>query len=162
MRRNGIAAATSGAEAVGAARCACGIAYRGRIAHAYNEEAFHYFLEIECKEAQRGRPFVLCLVEIDGKDGPRSQVDGIFAGRLFRALWQTLRETDVVGWYREHRTIGVMLTDLGDDAAPDVAARIADRVQAALRERLPSDAGRRVRLSLHGSPGDVLDRVAGS
>src|SRR4029077_9558004 len=88
-----------------------GVALEGRLGQAYNEEAFRYFLEIERKRAARARRPVLLLL-LDLKEQPAAHMDPILAGKLFSGLWICLRETDVIGWYREDRVAGAVLTQL--------------------------------------------------
>jgi len=127
-----------------------GFALEGRLGMAYNEQAFRYFLEIERKRAARAqRPVVLLL--IDTKDSPPSggHVDPVLAARLFSGLWRCLRETDVVGWYREDRVAGAVLTQLDDALGPDVSRLIRQRVNGTLCDGLSPDVARRLRVRVY-------------
>src|SRR5205823_7859534 len=98
----------------------CGVALEGRLGHAYNEAGFRYFLEIERKRAARlGRPCVLLLVGLKGQPAPSARIDPMLATKLFSSLWLCLRETDVIGWYREDRVAGALLTQLADSSQTD-------------------------------------------
>jgi len=129
--------------------CSCGLGLVGH-GEAYNEDAFHHFLAIERKRSEvSARPFLLLLVEFDpsfacvGRD---------LAGQIFTALSLSLRDTDVVGWYRSDRIAGALLTDLGD--APEVHApeQISARVQGMLRQQLPPAAGSSVQVRIYPAP----------
>ena len=120
----------------------CGVALEGRLDHAYNEEGFRYFLEIERKRATRlGRPCVLLLVGLKGHAKPPARIDPVLAAKLFSSLWLCLRETDVIGWYREDRVAGALLTQLADIPQTDT---IRERVTGALWHDLRPAISRRL------------------
>jgi hypothetical protein len=117
---------------------------------AYNEQAFRYFLEIERKRAARAqRPVVLLLM--DPKESPRTgaRIDPVLAAKLFSGLWRCLRETDVIGWYREDRIAGAVLTQLDDALRPDASSLIRQRVSGTLRDGLSPDVARRLRVRVY-------------
>ena len=119
----------------------CGVALEGRLGQAYNEEAFRYFLEIERKRAARlGRPRLLLLVGLTGRSKPDARISPVLAAKLFSNLWLCLRETDVIGWYREDRVAGAVLTQLAD--GPPQPEGIRERVTRALCEGLRADLAR--------------------
>jgi hypothetical protein len=125
--------------------CGCGLALTGH-GEAYNEEAFHHFLAIERKRSEATtRPFLLLLVEFERNLGISIQVGHDMAARVFSGLAESLRETDVIGWYREQRIAGAVLTDLGD-APQAIVPHIADRVRQILRRDLPAGVGVQVRV----------------
>ena len=128
--------------------CTCGLAQDGRF-DAYNEEAFRYLLRLERRRAERSRrPFLLILVDLqnepEGDYTPPPDAD-----RLFASLCRILRDSDVVGWYREERIAGAVLTGEGDPSWIDVAARITGRVTDALARALPLAASRRLQVRAH-------------
>jgi hypothetical protein len=130
--------------------CACGVALAGRRGHAYNEEAFQYLLALERKRAERsGRPFLLLLADLDPRPAPGARLDRVVVRRLFSALWRCLRETDVVGWYREPRVAGILLTDLGDGDTADVGRLMSGRISGVLGEVLPSEIARRLQVRVY-------------
>src|SRR5260221_4121300 len=56
-------------------QCACGLALTEH-ASAYNEEAFHYLLGVERKRFEHSsKPFVLMLVELEGRSGQTAPID---------------------------------------------------------------------------------------
>jgi hypothetical protein len=56
---------------------------------------------------------------------------------LFGSLWRSLREADVIGWYRESRIAGALLTDPLVSPSLDVSSIVASRIERGLREDLP-------------------------
>jgi hypothetical protein len=118
-----------------------------RLGQAYNEDAFRYFLEIERKRAARlDRPCLLLLVGLKGPK-PNVRISQVLAAKLFSSLWLSLRETDVIGWYREDRVAGAVLTQLAD--GPPQPEVIRERVTGALCERLRSDLARRFEVHVY-------------
>ena len=130
-------------------RRAYGVALHGRFGQAYNEEAFRYFLQIERKRAARARrPVVLLLLDL--REPPkRMSIDLPLASRLFDCLCGCLRETDVVGWYREDRVAAAVLTQVDGGVPPEVTAVIRRRVGSALREGLSADIATHLRVRVY-------------
>ncbi|PYR23851.1 MAG: hypothetical protein DMF98_17590 [Acidobacteria bacterium] len=124
-----------------------GVALEGRRSQAYDEEAFRYFLAIERKRSERsGRPFLLLLVDLKEQPGVGARIHPAVAGKLFSGLWLQLRDSDFVGWYREERVAGAVLTELGDGPRADVSHAFGQRVTQALCARLPADLASRLRV----------------
>jgi len=134
-------------------RCLPGVALEGRLGQAYNEEAFRYFLASERKRSERsGCPFLLLLVDLKEQEGLSARIDSVVASNLFSNLWLCLRETDLVGWYREERVAGAVLTEIGDGRQTEVSPLIGQRVTEGLYERLPSGVVRRLRVRIYQHP----------
>ena len=127
-------------------RRSCGVALDGRFGQAYNEEAFRYFLRIERKRAARAqRPVLVLLLDLR-EPSARMRIEPALAARLFDCLWRCLRETDVVGWYREDRVAGAVLTQVDAAVPPEVTDVIRRRVGTALREGFSADVARHLRV----------------
>ncbi len=130
-------------------QCTCGHALPGD-AGVYNEEAFRYLLDIERKRFEASlQPFVLVLVDLARQAGHSDRMAGPVASTIFSALTCTLRDTDVIGWYREDRVIGAVLTHLGDAPVADITRQMSARITRALDAHLPGDVGRRVKVRLY-------------
>jgi len=144
--------------------CSCGLAVDGA-GDAYDEETFRYFLTIERKRSEASkRPFLLLLVELDKQAGLPGLIESAAAKQLFAGLWCCLRETDLIGWYRETRVAGAVLTHLGETAlTDDVLRQVEQRVGRVLRDVLPARLGRRLQVRLYHFRSDIAgDGVAGS
>lgn len=142
-----------------ASSCSCGLALAG-YGEAYNEDAFHHFLSIERKRSEASaRPFLLLMVELERQSGVATEVDPRVAAPLFAGLAECLRDTDVIGWYRDNRIAGAVLTDLGEAPQLIVPTAIAERVTDALRAGLPADVAPRVQVRTYQLPARV-DRAA--
>jgi len=130
-------------------QCTCGHALSGDAA-VYNEEAFRYLLDIERKRFEASlQPFVLVLVDLTRQAGHSDRMPGALASKIFATLTCTLRDTDVIGWYREDRIIGAVLTHLGDAPVADVTRPMSARVTHALSRHLPDEVGRRLKVRLY-------------
>jgi hypothetical protein len=128
-------------------RFSCGAALEGRTGQAYNEEAFRYFLAVERKRAGRSRrSFLLLLVSIKKRSGVSGPIRPVVATSIFSGLWLGVREVDFIGWFREGRVAGAVLTQGADPLAPDVARRISQRLTETLRVRVTADVARRLRV----------------
>jgi len=134
-------------------RCSCGVVLEGRLGLAYNEQAFRYFLSIERKRSERsGCPFLLLLVDLKEQSGVSVRIDPMVAPKLFSALWLCLRETDCIGWYREERVAGAVLTELGDRHPTEVSRLVGQRVSGVLGEGLPANVAPRLQVRVYQRP----------
>jgi len=127
-----------------------GVSLEGRLGQAYNEDAFRYFLEIERKRAARAqRPVLLLLLDLRQQPVTGPRIDPLLAARLFAGLWDCLRETDVVGWYREDRVVGAVLTQIDDGLRAEAPRVTRDRITTALSHGLSADVARRLRVRVY-------------
>jgi hypothetical protein len=132
------------------ARRAYGVALESRLGQAYNEEAFRYFLDVERKRATRAqRPVVLLLLDLRRLPASSSPIDPLLAAKLFSGLWLCLRETDVVGWFREERIAGAVLTQLDSSPGLNVSQAIRGRVDGAIGNGLPAEISRGLRVRVY-------------
>jgi hypothetical protein len=126
-----------------------GVVLEGRFGQAYNEQAFRYFLQIERGRAARAqRPVLLLLLELKKSEAP-AHIDPVLAAKVFDCLWRCLRETDVMGWYREDRVAGAVLTHVEGECGPDVLDIIRQRVGETLCASLTTDVARQFRVRVY-------------
>jgi hypothetical protein len=127
-----------------------GVALESRLGQAYDEEAFLYFLAMERKRSERsGSPFLLVLVDLNEEPGASVRIAPAVAARIFSCLWLSLRETDVIGWYREERVAGAVLTHLAAGPMADVCGEVSQRVADGLREGLAVAVARRLQIRVY-------------
>jgi len=127
-----------------------GVALESRLGQAYDEEAFLYFLAMARKRSERsGSPFLLVLVDLNEEPGASVRIAPTVSARIFSCLWLSLRETDVVGWYREERVAGAVLTHLAVGSMLDVRGEVSQRVTDGLREALPPHVARRLQVRVY-------------
>jgi hypothetical protein len=118
----------------------------------YNEEAFHYFLEIERKRSElSNRRFLLMLIDI--KKHPR--IDAVTADKLFSVLSTCVRETDFIGWYREGRVAGAVLTQHKETGRDDRSDEVHQRIGEALRQGLPRELARQLQARVYQIPSQI-------
>ncbi len=135
-------------------RCDCNLALDGPN-QTYNEEAFRYFLALEQKRSESSsRPFLLLLIDVKKGAEMAERLDARVAAKLFSGLWLSLRETDVIGWYREERVAGAVLT-FRETPSTDMAAQISDRVGRVLRKALPAAVVERLQVRIYQLPARV-------
>ena len=134
----------------GGDRRSYGVALESRLGQAYNQEAFRYFLEIERKRAARAqRPVLLLLMDLKDQPSTGARIDPVLAAKLFSGLWRCLRETDVIGWYREDQVVGAVLNQPEDAPRTDVSQVIRQRVDGAIREGPSADVACRLRVRVY-------------
>ena len=102
---------------------------------AHNEAAFHHFLSIERRRAERGAQSVLLvLVSMRVRMGRSARLEPAMATAVFSALGASVRDADFIGWYREDRVAAAVLTH--HPAPPDeICPRVTGRVIGALRQQ---------------------------
>jgi lipopolysaccharide/colanic/teichoic acid biosynthesis glycosyltransferase len=105
-----------------------------------DEEMFKRQIAVERKRTERCKdPFLLMLLELDV---------------IICALLPTIRETDVIGWYKEQAIIGVMFTGLAPCEKSIALGTILNRVGTALRSELSMEQFSQIRISFHFFPDD--------
>jgi lipopolysaccharide/colanic/teichoic acid biosynthesis glycosyltransferase len=81
------------------------------------------------------------------------KVDKTLEG-IVSAMQSSTRETDVVGWYRDRSTVGVMFTGLVVSDKNSVLSTILARVSAALQEEVTMERFNQITFSFHFFPDD--------
>jgi hypothetical protein len=131
----------------GMENCSCGLALEDRTGQAYNEQAFRHFLAIERKRAARAsRSFLLLLVSLRKEPGASVVINAKAASRLFSGLAGCVREVDFIGWYREERVAGAVLTQGVGTPATAAVRGIAERVTQVLGRRLSGSEAQRLQV----------------
>lgn len=130
----------------GAPNCGCGKAFDDELTRAYNEEAFRYLLEVERKRVERTS--LLLLVRAYRNPQLQLPLTSAEAAAVFSALCLCIREVDFVGWFREHRIAGAVLSQGSSPASGNMPARMAERMAERVRGRLPDAIGGRLRFSV--------------
>jgi len=113
----------------------------------YDEETFVYFLAIERARTEFvNHPPRLLLATLEPVPGQPAPIPPASAAKLFEGLRLSLRDTDVMGWYRQGRVAGVVLSARDDAPESEMSGLIEQRVSDTLRQRLPSNAARSLRV----------------
>jgi hypothetical protein len=113
----------------------------------YDEDTFLYFLAVERARARRSNnPLRLLFATLEPVPGKPAPIPPESATRLIEGLRLSLRETDVMGWFRQDRVAGAVLTARADAPGPGMSSAIEQRVGQGLRQRLPAEAARSLRV----------------
>lgn len=115
------------------------------------EEEFRKMLAIERKRTERSNePFLLVLVDGIDRLGGWNKVPGL--DRAVHKLAQTLRETDVFGWYLAASTLGLIFTGLPAKYESSAIQTIMDRVRNVLQSSLTAEQFEKIQLHYHIYP----------
>jgi len=120
-----------------------------------SQDLFLRFLCLERKRTERsGRRFVLLLVDPGGllQTGKSARVT-----KLVSALSQSMRDTDLVGWYKEDEIIGAIFTEVGNGDDKAVVQALSSKVTESLYGLLGIKEINEIRLSFHVFPEDWDD-----
>ena len=127
---------------------------------ALDESNFRRVIAIERKRTERSKaPFVLMLVE--AMNHQESEKTSKALDRIIVALLASSRDTDIIGWYAERKTVGALFTGLGTDDKSIVLSTILSRVSSTLKEELTFDQFSQISISLHFFPDDWADSDPG-
>lgn len=125
-----------------------------------NEEAFQRMLAVERKRTERSRkPFLLMLLDAGNHQG--SGRNGKALDSIVPALLLSTRETDVIGWYKEQATVGVIFSGLLADDKNSILSTILTRVSTMLRDKLTFEQFNQVSISFHLFPDDWDHDISG-
>jgi lipopolysaccharide/colanic/teichoic acid biosynthesis glycosyltransferase len=117
------------------------------------EEAFRRRIAIERKRTERSRePFLLMLLEAGS--GQKGELLDKTLNGIVTAMQSSTRETDVVGWYKERNTVGVMFTGLVISDKNSVLSTILGRVSTALQQEVTLERFNQITFSFHFFPDD--------
>ena len=92
-------------------------------------------IALERKRTERSaKPFLLMLLETG--EHQAEEKNGIVLAKVITALSTATRETDVIGWHKNHSCIGVMFTQLVIVDQKSLLSAMLNRVGAILRDSL--------------------------
>ena len=113
------------------------------------EDSFTSALHLERKRTERSRGrFVLMLVT-----GPiLSRGVSPAADAISTALTRSIRETDIIGWFKAGAEISVIFTDVGESEEQIVINALRERVTTLLGTVLPVEELPGIRLEFHSYP----------
>jgi lipopolysaccharide/colanic/teichoic acid biosynthesis glycosyltransferase len=120
---------------------------------ALNEEAFRQMVVVERKRTERsGNPFLLMLLTAGDQEDLNKARAAL--GNTLAALLKSTRQTDVIGWYKNHKTIGVVFTGFSMDDRSNILSTILGKVSNTLRDHLPPAQFSQLSVSFHFFPDD--------
>lgn len=119
----------------------------------FNEQTFRRMLAIERKRTERSKePFLLMLLDAGSQSG--SEMNGKALENMANSMLASSRETDIIGWYKEGTTVGVMFTGLVIKDKNSILSTILSRVKSMLRDDLVLKQLSQVSISFHFFPDD--------
>ena len=124
-----------------------------------SEDSFRRMIAVERKRSERSKePFLLMLVELT--DQPESHETRKVLEKILHALRACSRDTDVIGWYKDLATVGVIFTGLVVKDKSLILSTILTRASNLLRHELTYEEFGQVNLSFHFFP-DEWDQDRG-
>jgi len=113
----------------------------------YNQEAFRCLLESESKRSERsGRFCQILLMYWTDVQGRIVLMDSHVVKTVLASLSRSLRETDYIGWYRDGRIVGAVLTVLAEESMAQVASHLQKRLAEILQSELSIEENLRLRI----------------
>jgi len=118
---------------------------------ALSEEAFRRMIVVERKRTERTSvPFLMMLLAIGEQHSGAK--DHELLTKVIGALSASTRETDVIGWHRQHTCVGVLFTDLIDLNKKGTLTVMLGRVGSILRDHLSREHFTQISISFHVYP----------
>jgi lipopolysaccharide/colanic/teichoic acid biosynthesis glycosyltransferase len=116
---------------------------------ALNEDAFRALLLLERRRAERSRkPFVLMLVTLP----TRKTVGGVASQQVARTVAGIIRESDIIGWYKQDSVLGVIFTEITSGGKVPIVETLRSKVLNALRQNLALSIVSQLALTFHQFP----------
>ncbi len=116
-----------------------------------SEKAFQNLLRLERKRVERsGRRFVLMLLEPGSL--LRDPAKRPCFDKLLASLQQSLRETDLRGWYEHEAIVGVIFTEVSETSCGEVLQALLAKMGEAFYSALTVEQINEIRLSFHVFP----------
>jgi lipopolysaccharide/colanic/teichoic acid biosynthesis glycosyltransferase len=117
----------------------------------FGEVLFGGMLKVErCRTDRSHRPFLLLLLELDPRLRDAQRKRQRLVKQVVRALQDCTRQTDIIGWYKPRTVIGVIFTELTQQAP--AIRKIQTKVEETLRAQLAPEQINMISLSFHLYP----------
>jgi lipopolysaccharide/colanic/teichoic acid biosynthesis glycosyltransferase len=118
-----------------------------------SESSFKRTIAIERKRTERsGEPFLLML--LNAGNHQNTVKNQMVLDSIASALPSSIRETDVIGWYEDRNTLGMLFTGLTCTDKSSIVGVILSKISNALRTKLTTDQFSHVSISFHFFPDD--------
>jgi hypothetical protein len=115
------------------------------------EEEFLRVIGHERKRAERSaKPSLLMLIESEPHFSFEKN-DKTWR-TILSALARTTRETDITGWYKNDRIVGVMFTEITAEDGESIVTTVMTRISEVLRRQLSSRQFDQASISFHLFP----------
>jgi lipopolysaccharide/colanic/teichoic acid biosynthesis glycosyltransferase len=118
-----------------------------------NEGTFKRMIAVERKRTERsGEPFLLMLLEAGNLQSLEKNEKAL--NNILSVLPLSIRDTDIIGWYKDRTTVGVIFTGLARKDKTSILSVILSKVSTTLRDQLTPAQFNQVSISLHFFPDD--------
>lgn len=125
-----------------------------------SERTFKRMICVERKRTERSRtPFLLMLLDTGNEQ--ISEKNGKALDSIVSALLANTRETDVIGWYKNRATVGIMFTELVVVDKNSLLSTMLTRVSTTLRDNLTFEQFNRISIAFHFFPDDWDQDISG-
>jgi len=115
------------------------------------EQIFHSMLTLERRRAERsGNSFVLMLLDAGAFAG--TETSGHLMSQVASVLLKSTRETDLVGWYKNGRVLGVIFTETSLEFKNSITEILRSKVVNALHDELSREATSNLVVTVHLFP----------
>ncbi len=122
-----------------------------RQAEILDEASFRSMIAHERKRTERSRNPVLLML-LDTGTALTLEKNGKLLNDVLSVLLASTRETDVIGWYKDNSTIGVMFTEIAVEDPGAILGTMMYRVSKTLRHDLDFRKFSQIRISWHLFP----------
>src|SRR4029077_10163230 len=123
----------------------------GTIAGMISEEQFRRMLCRERKRSERSRKHLLLML-IDSKGMKHRKGDAALMSKIAGVLNETIRETDLAGWFETGAVMGVIFTELGGTEVSAAVKIIESKVTAGLQKAFKPAQLSNFQLSFYAFP----------
>jgi lipopolysaccharide/colanic/teichoic acid biosynthesis glycosyltransferase len=123
----------------------------GSMAGLISEEQFRRMLCRERKRSERSRKHLLLML-IDNKGMKQRKGDAALMGKIAGVLNETIRETDLAGWFETGAVLGVIFTELGVTDVTAAVKIIESKVTAGLQKTFKPTQLSNFQLSFYAFP----------
>jgi lipopolysaccharide/colanic/teichoic acid biosynthesis glycosyltransferase len=118
-----------------------------------NEGTLKRMIAVERKRTERsGEPFLLMLLEAGNPQSLEKNEKAL--NNILSVLPSSIRDTDIIGWYKDRTTVGVIFTGLARKDQSSILSVILSKVSTTLRDQLTPDQFNQVSISFHFFPDD--------
>jgi lipopolysaccharide/colanic/teichoic acid biosynthesis glycosyltransferase len=118
-----------------------------------NEGTLKRMIAVERKRTERsGEPFLLMLLEAGNPQSLEKNEKAL--NNILSVLPLSIRDTDIIGWYKDRTTVGVIFTGLARKDQSSILSVILSKVSTTLRDQLTPDQFNQVSISFHFFPDD--------
>jgi lipopolysaccharide/colanic/teichoic acid biosynthesis glycosyltransferase len=115
------------------------------------EDAFKRMVAVERKRTERSaKPFL--LMRLDAGEYQSGEKNGKVLANVISALLPATRETDIIGWYKNQSSVGVMFTELVMFDQKSILSAMLTRIGGILRDSLTLEEFNQVSISFHFFP----------